>query len=126
MVLLSVGQQPKILHLLFWLSILPFTTGWMGENHFAPIPTLFYGLNLLLASIAYYILQQVIIRSQGSGSILKKAIGDDWKGKLSPIIYTIALISAYWTPWLAFTLYGAVAFIWIVPDKRIERMYHVH
>jgi len=112
------------LHLLFWLSIVPFTTGWMGENHFASLPTLLYGLNLLLAAIAYFVLQGVIIKAQGIESPLKKAIGKDWKGKISPIIYVLAVVAAYWIPWFALTLYGVVAIIWIVPDKRIERMYH--
>lgn len=111
------------MHLLFWLSLVPFTTGWMGENHFAAIPTLFYGVNLLLAAIAYFILQKTIIASQGSNSILKKAIGSDWKGKTSPVIYLIAIIAAAWLPALALALYAFVALIWIVPDKRIERVY---
>ena len=111
------------LHLLFWLSLIPFTTGWMGENHFAPIPTLVYGIVLLLAAIAYYILQIVIINAQGSDSSLKKAIGNDWKGKISPVIYIIAVSVANWSPALAMTLYSTVALIWIIPDPRIEKMY---
>ena len=111
------------MHLLFWLSLVPFTTGWMGENHFAPTPTALYGLNLLAAAVAYYILQKTIIASQQDNSILKRAIGNDWKGKASPIIYIAALLAAPWSPHIALTLYAGVALLWIVPDKRIERMY---
>lgn len=111
------------MHLLFWLSVVPFTTGWMGENHFSPIPTAVYGLNLFAAAIAYYILQIVIIASQQEDSLLKKAIGKDWKGKFSPIIYLIALLISIERPVVSLILYAVVAFMWIVPDKRIERMY---
>lgn len=109
------------LHLLFWLSLVPFTTGWMGENHFAAVPTAIYGAVLLMAAIAYFILQQLIIASQGKDSILKKAVGGDWKGKMSPITYAIAIVAAFWTQWLAISLYFLVALIWFVPDRRIER-----
>ena len=80
------------LHLLFWLSLFPFTTGWMGENHFTAVPTALYGVVLLMAAIAYYLLQQAIIRAQGPDSILKKAVGRDWKGKLSPVLYVVAIV----------------------------------
>src|SRR4029450_10529148 len=105
------------LHLLFWLSLIPFTTGWMGENHFAPLPSALYGVVLLMAAIAYFILQQTIIASQGSNSLLKKAIGSDWKGKLSPISYAVAIPMAFWSPWVAQAIYVAIALIWLVPDR---------
>ena len=109
------------LHLLFWLSLIPFTTGWMGENHFAKLPTASYGFVMLMAAIAYWILQQRIIASQGHDSILKKAIGNDWKGKISPILYLIAIFLAFPWPWISLTIYIFVALMWIVPDRRIER-----
>ena len=108
------------LHLLFWLSLFPFATGWMGENHFAPAPSAFYGVVLLMAAIAYFILQQTIIASQGPDSFLKKVIGNDWKGKLSPIIYLIAIPLAFWSPWISQAFYVIIALIWLVPDRRIE------
>ncbi len=108
------------LHLLFWLSLFPFTTGWVGENHFATAPSAVYGAVLLMAGIAYWILQQIIIASQGSDSLLKKAIGSDLKGKVSPLIYVIAIPTAFWSQWLAQGLYVIVALIWLVPDRRIE------
>jgi len=108
------------LHLLFWLSLVPFTTGWMGENHFAALPTAAYGFVLLMAAIAYYILQSRIIASQGPDSILKKAVGGDWKGKYSPAFYIAAIAAAFWAQWISQILYVAVALIWLVPDKRIE------
>jgi len=109
------------LHLLFWLSLVPFVTGWMGENHFAPAPVALYGIVLLMAAIAYYILQQTIISSQGSDSILKKAIGKDIKGKISPILYITAIISTLIHSAIAGAIYVLVALIWIIPDKRIEK-----
>ena len=109
------------LHLLFWLSLVPFTTGWMGENHFAPVPTLIYGVVLLLAAIAYLVLQKRIIASQGQDSLLAVAIGGDWKGNVSPLLYVTAVLAAYWLPWVAMACYVAVALIWLVPDRRIER-----
>jgi uncharacterized membrane protein len=108
------------LHLLFWLSLFPFVTGWMGENHFAATPTAVYGAVLLMAAIAYWILQQIIIASQGPGSLLKKAVGGDWKGKLSPFIYAVAIAVAFWSQWISQGLYVLVALIWLVPDRRIE------
>lgn len=110
------------LHLLFWLSLVPFTTGWMGENHFGAAPAALYGVVLLMAAIAYWILQQQIIASQGRDSILKQAVGSDWKGKMSPVIYTIAIPLAFWSQWISLGLYVFVAFIWLVPDRRIERV----
>src|SRR5208282_4077410 len=109
------------LHLLFWLSLFPFTTGWMGENHLAPTPTAVYGFVLLIAALAYYILQRAIIASQGRDSLLAAAIGKDWKGKLSPILYFIAIPLAYVSSWISNALFVFVALIWLVPDRRIER-----
>lgn len=114
------------LHLLFWLSLLPFSTGWMGENHFAAVPAALYGVNLLCAAIAYYILQQLIIASQGPDSILKKAVGYDWKGKLSPVLYIIGIGSSFLTPWVAMAFYVGAALIWLVPDRRIEKALQHH
>jgi TMEM175 potassium channel family protein len=110
------------LHLLFWLSLFPFTTGWMGENHLAPTPTAVYGFVLLMAAIAYYVLQRTIIAQQGRGSLLATAIGKDWKGKLSPVFYFIAIPLAFVSPWIASGLYVFVALMWLVPDRRIERV----
>lgn len=112
------------LHLLFWLSLVPFATGWMGENHFSILPTQLYGFVLFMAGVAYWLLQTAIIVSQGDNNVLQKAIGRDWKGKLSPAIYLIAIVAANWSPWMAFALYCAVALMWIVPDTRIAKMYH--
>lgn len=110
------------LHLLFWLSLLPFATGWMGENHFSVLPTALYGVALFAAGLAYFILQQTIIASQGSSSQLKLAIGSDWKGKLSPVFYLIGVGLSFVSPWAATVIYVAVACLWLVPDKRIERL----
>ena len=110
------------LHLLFWLSLFPFTTGWMGENHLASMPAAVYGFVLLMAAIAYYVLQRTIIAQQGPGSLLASAIGSDWKGKLSPVLYLAAMMLAFASPWMANGLYALVALIWLVPDRRIERV----
>ncbi len=110
------------LHLLFWLSLFPFTTGWMGENHLTPTPTAVYGFVLLMAAIAYYILQRAIIASQGANSLLATAIGKDWKGKLSPALYLAAIPLAFVSVWISSGLYVFVALIWLVPDRRIERV----
>ncbi|MGH7531317.1 MAG: TMEM175 family protein [Gemmatimonadales bacterium] len=107
-------------HLLFWLSLVPFVTAWMAENHFAPVPMAAYGVVLLLAAVAYWVLQRVIIVSQGPESVLAAAIGGDRKGKLSPLIYAIAIPSAFVHPWVAGTLYVAVALMWLIPDRRID------
>ena len=109
------------LHLLFWLSLFPFATGWMGENHFAAVPSALYGGVLLCAAIAYWILQQAIIAVQGPGSVLKRAVGSDWKGKLSPAIYVAAIVSTFIVPWVAQALYVFAALLWLIPDRRIER-----
>ena len=110
------------LHLLFWLSLFPFATGWMGQNHFTAVPTALYGVVLLMAAIAYYLLQQVIIRAQGYDSILKKAVGRDWKGKLSPLLYVLAIIAALRLAWAAQAIFVLVAFIWLIPDRRITNV----
>jgi uncharacterized membrane protein len=109
------------LHLLFWLSLFPFATGWMGANHFASAPSAFYGAVLLMAAVAYWILQQLIIASQGPDSLLKKAVGSDWKGKVSPLIYLMAIPTAFWAHWISQGLYVLVALVWLVPDRRIEK-----
>jgi uncharacterized membrane protein len=109
------------LHLLFWLSLFPFTTAWMGENHLASIPTAIYGFVLLMAAIAYYILQRTIIAKEGRESLLAQAVGRDWKGKLSPLFYLAAIPLAFVSPWIAGGLYVFVALVWLIPDPRIER-----
>jgi len=109
------------LHLLFWLSLIPFTTAWIGENHFAPQPLAAYGIVLLAASIAYYILTRVLIALHGSDSTLSRAIGKDFKGKISSLICFVAIPLAFLKWWLAFGLYVLIAIIWLVPDRRIER-----
>ena len=109
------------LHLLFWLSLIPLTTGWMGDNPVAVWPTALYGLVLLMAAIAYYILQTTIIASQGKESLLRRAVGKDWKGKLSPVLYVIAILVAFSSHWASKAIYVLVALIWLVPDQRIER-----
>jgi len=110
------------LHLLFWLSLVPFVTGWMGENEFAPVPTAIYGVVLLMAALAYWILLQTILRAEGPDSLLRTAVGSDWKGKLSPILYVVAIPAAFVHEAIAGALYGAVALIWLIPDRRIERV----
>jgi uncharacterized membrane protein len=114
------------LHLLFWLSLVPFVTGWMGESHLAPGPTAVYGVILLLAAIAYLLLQQAILRQEGPGSTLAAAVGRDWKGKTSSLIYAIAIAVAFLRPWMAAALYVFGALIWLVPDRRIERIVEGH
>ena len=108
------------LHLLFWLSLFPFVTGWMGDNHFAPVPTAVYGGVLLAAAIAYFVLQRCIIAEQGPGSRLAAAVGRDLKGKISPLVYATAIPLALVERWVAQALYVAVALMWLVPDRRIE------
>jgi len=108
------------LHLLFWLSLVPLTTEWMGENHFAPMPLAFYGFVLLMAAVAYWILQRNIIKLNGPESFLSRAIGKDLKGKLSPILYTIGIISSFFVPWVSGLVYFLVAVMWLIPDRRIE------
>jgi uncharacterized membrane protein len=110
------------MHLLFWLSLVPFVTGWMGENHFTALPVALYGINLLMAAIAYFILSHALIRHHGKDSKLARAFGADLKGMISPTIYAIAIPLSFVNPWVAFSLYVLVAAIWVVPDTRIERV----
>ena len=111
------------LHLLFWLSLMPFVTGWMGENHFAPLPTALYGGVLLMAGVAYYILEQTIIRSQGEGSRLEAAVGTDRKGIASVVLYAIAIPLAFVNQLLSDSIYALVALMWLIPDRRIESVF---
>lgn len=110
------------LHLLFWLSLIPFATGWMGENHIAAAPVALYGVILLMAAVAYFILQNLIIALQGKNSLLKKAIGTDWKGKISIVIYGAAIPLAFWKQEISIALYVAAALLWLVPDRRIAHV----
>ena len=109
------------LHLLFWLSLIPFATGWMGENHFAETPTALYGFVLLMAAVAYYWLEQTIIASQGRDSVLRQAVGRDWKGIASTILYVSAILVAFTSHWMSKAIYVLVALMWLVPDQRIEK-----
>jgi uncharacterized membrane protein len=112
------------LHLLFWLSLVPITTGWMGENHFAPATLAVYGAILLASAVAYSILQnRLIALNGGPASPLAQAVGRDWKGKLSPVLYLVGIGSSFVQPWLAGAVYVAVALMWLVPDRRIERTF---
>jgi uncharacterized membrane protein len=108
------------LHLLFWLSLFPFTTAWMGQNHFAPVPTAMYGVVALGAGLAYYVLQGRLLAAEGPGSRLARALGRDVKGKISPVLYAAAIPLAFVQRWIADALYVAVALLWLVPDPRIE------
>lgn len=110
------------LHLLFWLSLFPFASGWLGENRFAVMPSAFYGLVLLMAAIAYSILQRTIIVSQGENSLLAKVVGRDIKGKLSSLLYVAGIVVAFYSPMLSGLIYAAVALMWLIPDSRIERI----
>jgi uncharacterized membrane protein len=110
------------LHLLFWLSLFPFATGWMGENHLAPLPTALYGVVLLCAAIAYFILQNRIIADHGRDSKLAASFGRDLKGRISPVLYAVAIPVAFYRPWIATGIYAAVALMWLIPDRRIERV----
>jgi uncharacterized membrane protein len=108
------------LHLLFWLSLVPFVTAWMGENHFAPVPVAMYGVILFMAACAYFILARTLASHHGADSTIARALGDDFKGKISVVIYAVAILLALYLPALAEALYAAVAFMWLVPDRRIE------
>jgi len=110
------------LHLLFWLSLIPFVSGFMGENHFAPLPSALYGAVLMMAGIAYWILTGAIIHEEGKTSILAKAVGKDFKGKVSVVLYAIAIPASFYSQWIAQAIYVAVALWWLVPDRRIERV----
>ena len=118
----SGGVLWSNLHLLFWLSLFPFATGFMGENHFAATPSALYGFVLLGAALSYTMLQMAIIRAQGKDSLLHAAVGGDWKGKASLVFYVVGIISTFMVPYVAEVFYVAVALIWLVPDPRIERM----
>jgi len=108
-------------HLLFWLSLTPFATGWMGENHFAPATMAVYGFVLLMCAIAYWLLQRLVIQANGPDSVLAYAIGRDAKGKASPVLYSLGIAASFWNPWAAGAFYVGVAMMWLVPDRRIER-----
>ena len=114
------------LHLLFWLSLIPFATGWMGENHFAPTPAALYGFILLMSAVAYWLLEQAILRVPGGNPVLAAAIGRDLKGKISPVIYLAAIGLSYVSQWIACALYVLVAIMWLIPDRRIERTLASH
>jgi uncharacterized membrane protein len=111
------------LNLLFWLSLIPFATGWLGENHFAALPAALYGVLLLLAAVSYYSMQQLIIATHGPGSLLQKAVGKDRKGKGSLLLYAVAIGLAFRWHWISLAIYVLVALIWLVPDRRIERAF---
>jgi uncharacterized membrane protein len=114
------------MHLLFWLSLVPFVTGWMDENHFAPITVAAYGLVLLCAAIAYFILTRVLLATHGQDSLLAKALGNDFKGKISVVLYLAAVALAFVQAWLALAIYALVALMWLVPDRRFERLLAEH
>jgi uncharacterized membrane protein len=114
------------LHLLFWLSLFPFATGWMGENHFTATPTAVYGFVLLMAALAYYVLQCAIIAQEGRVSLLARAVGRDWKGKVSPLLYLSAIGLSFVQPWLGSIIYVLVALMWFIPDRRIEQTLAQH
>jgi len=109
------------MHLLFWLSLFPFATGWMGENHFERLPSALYGVVLLLAAIAYWLLQRAIIASEGEASLLRRAVGRDWKGTVSPVIYVIGIAATFWVTWAGPAIYAIVTLLWFIPDPRIAR-----
>jgi TMEM175 potassium channel family protein len=115
------GAMWANLHLLFWLSLVPFSTAWMSEHHFPPIPTAVYGIVLLCAGIAYYILQAMLLRAEGERSVLRTALGADVKGKISPLLYGLGIGLAFANRWTAVAVYVAVALMWLVPDPRVER-----
>ena len=110
------------LHLLFWLSLFPFATAWLGENHFAALPNALYGVVLLAAALAYWLLQKTIMAADGPDSLLRKAVGWDWKGNLSPVFYLAGIAASPWCTWVSIALYVLVALIWVVPDRRIEKV----
>jgi uncharacterized membrane protein len=107
-------------HLLFWISLVPFATGWMGEHHFAPLLTAVYGLSLLMPALAWYVLQKAIIRKHGTESVLAKALGHDLKGKMSSVLYVVAIALAFVSPWISLAIYALVAVMWLKPDRRLE------
>jgi uncharacterized membrane protein len=109
-------------HLLFWLSLIPAATSWMGENFLAPLPTAVYGAILLMPAIAYYLLERAILHKQGKQSVLASALGSDFKGKLSPLLYAAAVALAFVDAWLSIAIYALVAVMWLIPDRRIEKV----
>jgi uncharacterized membrane protein len=109
-------------HLLFWLSLIPFSTAWMGEHAFAPVPTALYGVSLFMPALAWLIMQKVIIRTQGEHSPLRAFLGRDLKGSISPLLYLSGIALSFLAPWAALICYAAVTLIWLMPDKRIEKM----
>ncbi|MEP7364393.1 MAG: TMEM175 family protein [Acidobacteriota bacterium] len=118
----SAGILWANLHLLFWLSLFPFSTAWIGENHVAALPVAAYGFVLLMAALAYFLLQRAILAKEGRNSVLAEALGSDWKGKLSPALYLCAIPLAFVNPWIASGIYIFVALLWLIPDRRIERV----
>lgn len=114
------------LHLLFWLSLLPFATGWMDDTGFAQPPTAVYGFVLLMAALAYWVLERALIGRQGPDGPLARALGGDWKGKASPVLYAVGIAASFWEPFVAVGLYAAVALVWLVPDRRLERFVADH
>jgi uncharacterized membrane protein len=114
------------LHLLFWLSLFPFTTSWMDDSGFDPIPTAVYGIDLMLAAVAYWLLQRTLIRSQGGDGPLAQAVGPDRKGKLSPFLYILGIAASFWQPYVGVAVYVVAALIWLVPDRRVERFVAEH
>jgi uncharacterized membrane protein len=114
------------MHLLFWLSLVPFATGWMDENHFAPVTVAAYGFVLLCAGIAYVILTRVLLANHPADSLLHKALGSDLKGKISVVLYIVAIALAFWLTWVALAIYAVVALTWLVPDRRFERLLAEH
>jgi uncharacterized membrane protein len=119
----TAGIMWANLHLLFWLSLFPFVTGWMGENHFKSIPSALYGAVLLMAALAYYVLQTLIVSVHGRDSKLAKAIGADFKGKLSPVLYAVAIAISFFKPWVAGCIYIGVALMWLIPDRRLQQAF---
>ena len=114
------------MHLLFWLSLVPFTTGWMDENHFAPVPVAIYGFVLMMSGAAYYVLTRVLLAAHGADSLVARALGSDRKGRISVVIYVVAIALAFVHAWISLALYAAVALIWLVPDSRFERLVAEH
>jgi uncharacterized membrane protein len=109
-------------HLLFWLSLIPFSTAWLGEHPFSPGPTALYGVSLVMPAFAWLIMQRVIVRMQGPNSPLKAALGQDFKGRVSPMLYVTGIVLSFWAPWAALLCYLVVTLLWLVPDRRIEKM----
>lgn len=117
----SAGVLWANLHLLFWLSLFPFVTGWMGENHFAQLPTALYGFVLLMAALSYWLLQKTLVASEGANSLMARAIGKDFKGTMSVVAYTMSVPLSFYNQWLAQAVFVMIALVWLVPDRRIEK-----